>query len=51
MIILFCWLLGIVAAIAAVYIAARVSSMAYFRTRAEYDQERSVRNYINRSRE
>jgi hypothetical protein len=43
------WVAGVVGAIAALYVSARVSSIAYFRTRHEYDQRRAIRNYFNRS--
>lgn len=43
------WVAGIVAAVAALYVSARITSIAYFRTRHEYDQRRAVRNYFNRS--
>jgi hypothetical protein len=45
------WVAGACAAIIAVYVAARITSIAYFRTRHEYDQRRAIKNYFNRSEE
>lgn len=43
------WIVGVIAVIVAIYVLTRIASIAYFRTRYEYDHRRAIMKYLVRN--